>query len=494
VAALIELGFEQKQRIGFTYVMELLSPTSPYGRELLRELRPACPGEEAALRRELQNIAKTLSARPRLEKPYARLEEVFRQVKDIRGSIGRIGGELGEVDLFELKRYLLQLAEIASLFGEINGEAAGYHGIAFEETLPALELLDPEGNRAPAFHVSGRYSPALTAIRNEKREVERQLRDLPIGEASDVFLARRTELAAREQAEEDAVRAFLSRELMPWKEAMRSNADAIGRLDLTIQKAKLAAGHGSCMPEVGGDSIRFTGMTNPQVAHWLADMGRPFTPLSLELRSGATVLTGANMGGKSVVLKTLALNVLLLHCGFFPFAREAACPLFGSLHLVSEDLEAADRGLSSFGGEIIRLEEVLREAEKGRSLILLDELAKGANPAEGSAIVRGICAYLNAQSACTLMATHYDGVAALAGAHYQVAGLRRMDNAALLRKAAGASVEDRVALIAGCMDYGISPAGGENIPMDAVNICRLLGLPEDILNLIEKFYLSAGIP
>ena len=487
---MITIDYEQRGRIGFTYVMDLLAPASAYGRQALRQLCYARPGEEEALCRELQNIAKTLAARPRLEKSYARLTDVFRQVKDIRGSIDGIGGELGEVDLFELKRYLLQLVEIAFLFKEIN-EEAGYHDIAFLDTLPALELLDPEGNRMAAFHVSGRHSPSLTAVRNEKREVEQQLRALPAGQARDALMARRSELAAREQAEEDVVRAFLSRELLPWKDAMLQNAEAIGRLDLTIRKTELAAEYGCCMPEIEsvGAAVRFTEMINPQIEHRLADRGKekPFTPLSLVLRPGATVLTGANMGGKSVALKTLALNVMLIHCGFFPFAREASCPLFDSIHLVSEDLEAADRGLSSFGSEIVRLKEVLREAEKGRALILLDEFAKGTNPAEGGAIARGVCAHLNAQSAYTLLTTHYEGVAALAGSHYQVAGLRRMDIADILRSTAGAPVEDRLALIARCMDYGIFPAaGGERPPADAVNICRLLGLPDDILNLILK--------
>ena len=480
---MITLGFEEKQRIGFAYVMDLLEPASPYGREALRTLRPARCGEEAPLRRELENIAKTLAARPRLEKKYARLDGEFRQLKDIRGSIARIGGELGEVDLFEIKRYLLHLEEIVSLFMEIDKEA-GYHDIAFLDTSPALGLLDPEGNRIAAFHVSGRYSPALTAVRDEKREVERQLRAMSGGEARAALMVERGSLAAREQTEEDAVRAFLSRELLPWREAMRQNAGAIGRLDLTIQKAELAAEYGGCMPEVGGDVLRFTEMTNPQIAHRLVDTGKTFTPLSLSLRSGAAVLTGANMGGKSVAVKTLALNVLLIHCGFYPFAREAAGPLFDGLHLVSEDFytDAADRDLSSFGSEVARLKDALREAEKGRSLILLDEFAKGTNPTEGCAIARAVCAHLNAQSAYTLMTTHYDGVAALAGAHYQTAGLRRADIAALLREAARAPAEDRAALITRCMDYGIFPApAGERLPMDAVNICRLLGLSEEIL-------------
>ena len=485
---MIKLGYEQKRRIGFTHVLDLVCPASPYGEEALRQTRPAYPGQEEQLRRELQNIERTLAAQPRAETAYTRIEQVFTQTKDIRASIARIGGEIGEVDLFEIKRFLLQLAEIAPLFEEVDA-AANYDGVFFGDTAPALELLDPEGSRVATFHISSRYFPVLEDVRTEKKETERKLRAASSDEERTALLKRRSELAAREQQKEDLARAMLSEKLLPWRETLIKNADTIGRLDLLIQKAKLAAKHGGCMPKIGGNEIRFKEMSNPQIADMLAGNGGAFSPLTLELQTGAAVITGANMGGKSVALRTLALNVLLIHYGFYPFALEADCPLFDSIHLVSEDLEAADRGLSSFGGEILRLQEVLIEIGEGRTLVLLDEFARGTNPAEGGTIARGVCAYLNTQNAYTVMTTHYEGVAALADVHYQVAGLRRMKNSSLLSEdAAGTPVEERVAMIAGYMDYGLlRVSAGERLPMDAVNICRLLGLKEEIIKLIDSF-------
>jgi len=349
-------------------------------------------------------------------------------------------------------------------------------------------MLDPDGSGIPSFHIRSDASPTLASIREEKREAERMIRELPDGEERAALIVSRTELSAREQAEEDAVRAQLSNELAPWKQTLLDNTDAIGRLDLTIQKANLSNDYDVCFPEIASGCIRFSDMSNPHVAALLKETGKCFTPLSMELKPGATVLTGANMGGKSVALRTLALNVMLIHYGFFPFSKEASCPLLSSINLLSDDLSASDRNLSSFGSEIVGLLEVLGEIENGESLLLLDEFASGTNPAEGAAIARGVCDYLNGKSAFTVMSTHYEGVAARARAHYQVARLRRLGTGALGgAEIAGKSMAERVAMIADHMDYGISRVSTEECPpTDAINICRMLGLPEDVMNLIDR--------
>ena len=50
-----------------------------------------------------------------------------------------------------------------------------------------------------------------------------------------------------------------------------------------------------------------------------------------QLEQGATVITGANMGGKSVSMKSLTLNLLLAQTGFFAFAKAFSAPLFDSV-------------------------------------------------------------------------------------------------------------------------------------------------------------------
>ncbi|MCL2201623.1 MAG: hypothetical protein FWB75_06620 [Oscillospiraceae bacterium] len=477
------LDHGQKDRIGFTYVMSLIEPASPFGREALRSMKPYAAGQENVLNQELQNIAKTIELLDALGSQYTALEQIFSQTKDIRASIGRIGSDLSEVDMFELKRFVLHLEQISPLFSEIN-DVANYKGLKIQDTDPALSLLDPGGSKVAVFHISSAFSPALADIRSEKKAVELELRDIKGEEAQAVLTARRASLAEREQEEELKVLRWISEKLIPCREALLHNATVIGELDLTIQKAKLATAHKACMPEPGGSLIRFAHMSSPHMESILVEHGRRFTPLSMEINAGATVITGANMGGKSVALKTLALNVMLIHYGFFPFAEQAQCPLLDGMHLVSDDLEAADRGLSSFGGEIVKLQEILSDVETGKTLVLLDEFARGTNPSEGGKIARGVCAYLSKHSAFAVMTTHYEGVSALAGAHYQVAGLRKMHmDQAVAEKMEAVSIEERVSMIAGYMDYGLlRVCTGEKLPEDAINICRLLGLKKEIID------------
>jgi Mismatch repair ATPase (MutS family) len=201
------------------------------------------------------------------------------------------------------------------------------------------------------------------------------------------------------------------------------------------------------------------------------------------------VITGANMGGKSVALKTIALNILLVHCGFFPFAGRASVPLFDGMHIISEDLESIDRGLSSFGGEIVRFNQVAQNMSEGFAFILLDEFARGTNPDEGAAIVQAVTSWLDTKNAVTVLATHYDNVAQLGSAHYQVIGLKDLDVEALRNEIANSHGDVGVELIARHMNYGLYRVEEkQDCPRDALNICRLLGMREDILAMVENNY------
>jgi DNA mismatch repair ATPase MutS len=389
---------------------------------------------------------------------------------------------LDEVELFEIKRFLLQMEELRPLFAALQAEM-GIKGVDFADTRPALELLDPEGTRVASFYLSSRYSPDLAAVRREKQALETALRQ-HTGDAA-ALLMQRQDISAREDRVERAVRAEISQNLGPWREPMLSACDAVGRLDITLRKAELAERYGGVMPEITTDILDFTGMTNPQLADRLAENGGAFTPVSLALARGTTVITGANMGGKSVALRALALNVFCAACGIFPFARAAKVCLFDSIQLLWAETEDSARGLSSFGGEIDRLNGALSAVDRGFSLIILDEFARGTNPDEGAAMARAVARYLDGQPCMCLMATHYDGVAAAASNHYQVVGLSALDLQAL---AAELSLhrESGPALIARHMNYGLFRVEGpQAMPRDALNICRLLGLRPEIMHLAE---------
>ena len=91
-----------------------------------------------------------------------------------------------------------------------------------------------------------------------------------------------------------------------------------------------AVRYGGVMPEITDGPLELTDMMNPELCDLLSEQGRSFVPVSIALDRGATVITGANMGGKSVAMKTVALNVLLMQAGFLVCAKKAKMPLFES--------------------------------------------------------------------------------------------------------------------------------------------------------------------
>ncbi|MBQ1242338.1 MAG: DNA mismatch repair protein MutS [Oscillospiraceae bacterium] len=484
---MIDLTFAQKENIGFQYVLDALRPSSPYGEERVRELRAFERSEKDELLRQLGNVQRMLDGEDTCKTALNKMLRVFMTVKHLRATVKKCAeASLDEIELFTLKVFLLKSAEILPLWQEVQS-VLQLDGVSFEDTTAALDLLDPEGNRVASFFISDNHSPLLRSLRKEKRALEEEIRRLAPGEEKEEKQAKRARVAAEEELEEMRIRKELSFALRPYLDAMAHNMDAIGEIDFTVEKARVARRYGGVMPVFTESSLEMTDMVNPKLSDLLKDRKKSFTPVSLALEKGATVITGANMGGKSVAMKTVALNVLLAHCGFFPFAKAASLPLFDSMYIVSEDLESVDRGLSSFGGEIVRFNEVLRRLEGEFAFVLLDEFARGTNPDEGAAIVQSVTQYLQQQNAISVFATHYDGVVQYAGAHYQVIGLKELDVDALKREMAGLTGDVGVTLIGRHMNYGLYRVEGKaDCPRDALNICRLLGMKNEIVDLIKR--------
>ena len=467
------LTYAQKERIGISYIFDQLRPASPYGMERVRELAPIEVRSE--LLRQLENVRRMLLVPE--DGTLRRMLQTFHGLKMLRPTVQK-GREtdLNEIELFEIKRFLLQSAEILPLWRELQAQWQ-LDGVRLFNTEAALNLLDPHGHRVASFFLEDDSSPLLTALRQEKRELEAALHKAP----SDELQARRSAVAAREEAEEQRLRSELSKNLRPYLSDILENMAAIGEIDLTVEKVRLVRRFGGVYPEISENTLHFAQMRHPKIEN--------FTAISIDLPVGATVITGANMGGKSVALKTLALNVYLIHCGLFPFAEAATCPLFEDLLFLAEDAENMDNGLSSFGGEILRLQDSLQAIGAGFCLVLLDEFARGTNPDEGAALVQGLTEYLNALPVMAVLATHYDKVAQKASAHYQVVGLKNAHGEELADRLRGLDGAGSLKLLQQYMNYGLYPVcDARDCPKDALRICRLLGLDEKILSLVEKNY------
>ena len=450
----MKLDPQLKQDSGYAWVLSRLETASPFGGAMARNPVWFGPGQESELAEELLRVEQALFwDSTHLET----LVHLLSEFHDIRSSFHRHSNvPMDMVELFEVKHFLLRLERLSAAYS-----LSPLSGISITPMEDMLALLDPSGRKLPPFHIEDSFDPALERIRAEKAQVETQLRS----EQSEDLMRRRQDLVRQEDAAELNARRRLTTALLREKERFLNTMDALGQLDLSAAKAKLARKYSCIKPEIGGNSVVLNEMIHPQVSHSLTEKGVAFTPVSAELELGSTVITGANMGGKSVAMKSIVLNLLLLHTGFFVFAQAMSSPLFHAVHLIGADGQSVEQGLSSFGAEVKQLDLVLREEKNRFFFLALDEFARGTNPREGAALARALVSHLNTLHCVALMTTHYDSVADAAKRHYQVAGL---DEHA--RK-----IDYRLVL---------SPPDAP-CPQDALKVCRLLGLDSDLLNVFE---------
>lgn len=472
----MELTRELQENSGLRWVLDQLTPMSPFGRAAARSLHWYGPGQEAELEQELDNVALAL------ELLGADGGAALRGVKrclplfhDIRGSFDRDpGSPFDLVELFEIKHFLVLLEQLIQAYEAIPP----FGGLSFSPLRAQLELMDPEGRRLPAFTIANSYHEELGPLRAKKSALEKAIRAAG-EEEKPALLERRRALAVQEDRLELEVRADLTSKLLAHREEFLSNMDTLGHLDLLLAKAGLARQYGCVRPALSRDGTVFlSGLCHPQVSRELAERDEEFTALDLELSGGCTVITGANMGGKTVSLRAVVLSLLLFQCGYFVFAQSARLPLFHQVALILADNGPGAGGLSSFGREVHLLDKLLRRSGEGRFFLALDEFARGTNPQEGAALARALVRYLGGLDCVSVLTTHYDGVSDAAGAQYQVAGL--------VRELEGDEDDDPRRRIARRMDYHLmrTPPGAP-CPRDALRVCRLLNLAPELTELLQ---------
>ncbi len=148
-----------------------------------------------------------------------------------------------------------------------------------------------------------------------------------------------------------------------------------------------------------------------------AATGSPIIPLDLELAEGGRLLlvSGPNMGGKTVLLKTVGLAVALAHAGLPVLAAEgSAVPILDALQADLGDEQSVDQGLSSFAAHLRALKAMV-EAAGPRTLLLADELGAGTDPEEGAALGRALIEHVAARGAWGVITTHLGSLKRVAG-------------------------------------------------------------------------------
>ncbi|MCU0846985.1 MAG: Smr/MutS family protein [Spirochaetes bacterium] len=196
--------------------------------------------------------------------------------------------------------------------------------------------------------------------------------------------------------------------------AFRQNIAALGRLDFLNAAASYSRATDSHGPEIADEfGIKLISARHP-ILHLM--MPGKVVANDVELRRGhnCLVISGANTGGKTVLLKTIGLCALFAKFGLHaPAAPDSSIGLFDDILADIGDDQSIAQSLSTFSGQVMALNEMLERAGEG-SLVIIDEIMVGTNPRQGAALAQAVLERLIETGAKIIVTTHYSELKELA--------------------------------------------------------------------------------
>ena len=187
---------------------------------------------------------------------------------------------------------------------------------------------------------------------------------------------------------------------------MNENIRLMEKLDFIFSKGKLSMDMDAVEPAINTERRIFL----KDARHPLMDRAHSI-PLQFEIgrQARGVIITGPNTGGKTVAIKTVMLSCMMAQCGLHVACREAdICMNSGYLCDIGDNQDITEN-LSTFSAHIKNVLEVLREVNRD-SLVILDEMGSGTDPAEGMGIAIAILEELRKSGCLFLVTTHYPEV------------------------------------------------------------------------------------
>jgi DNA mismatch repair protein MutS2 len=438
------------------------------------------PQVESALRSaalpppELLDVHDTLIAAHNLHRTLTRLREQFPHLAVIAGRIQPCPEVVTEIDRCLDARGNVR-DDASPELARIRREAR----IAHDRLQDKLQNIISSPKNAPYLQEmlvtqrDGRYVIPLKAdfkgrIRGIVHDVSASGATIFIEPLSVVDLNNTwRELQLAEEQEVNRILVTLSDLIANHADEIVQSVEALADLDLALAKAKYAEAIDAAAPDLVSlreeATVRFLGARHP-----LLDV-ETVVPIEVALddETHVVVITGPNTGGKTVSLKTVGLLTLMAQAGLhIPVEPGSAFSPFETVYADIGDEQSIEQSLSTFSSHLTNILTFIEDAD-AHSLVLLDELGAGTDPAEGAALARALLDHFRECGAMTFVATHYPELKTYAQ---------------LTPGVCNASVEFDAETLSPTYKLSIGLPGRSN----AFAIAQRLGLPRDIVETARK--------
>lgn len=428
-----------EQPCGLKFMIDNLDTHSGYSRRLL--LDTEMPKDKAIVEdnykilKEFYNVVNVKENQNQINT----LQFKLCNLKEIGGTITHLRNKyvLDDIELFEVKHLALLSIDIQQIINKL-----GLNDFVFIPNLEeVVKILDPDGMKIASFYIYDSYSEKLSELRR-KMKAKDEFDEAVFNEMTSI---------------EDEIRAKLSMQLSGFADELEAAQKSLAFIDLNLAKAYQMIKYNLCFPTISDDgTTEYEGLFNPEVKDALEQRNRTFQPVDITFWNKPTLITGANMGGKTVVLKTLTLCQYLFQFGFGIPATKAKIDLKDEIYFCIGDEQSIEKGLSSFAAEMKNIDAVIKASRRGGNILaLIDEPARTTNPKEGTALVSALVKVLEVENMSLVMTTHYD--------------IEPTDSRRLKVK----GFED------GKMNYELIEVKDGEVPHEALNIAESLGIDNE---------------
>ena len=448
---------------GFQYVIDSMELMSAAGRRKMLDTEFST--DAAWLEAEWNRLDEAIGAvrEYKYKKPYIDLRHCLMQLHDLKGTLASLANHtpLNEVELFEVKS-LAQLCRTAT--GAIEGLGMTAM-LPLPSTDEAFALLDPDHTGIANFYIYDSYDPRLAPLRRELSAMQMAGND---PERIAALLAEQNEI-------QNEVCVRLSDKLVPWAPTLSDALEQMAYADLLFAKAELAIAWNLTRPVIG-EHIEYKALVNPRLKQRNEATGLRYQPVDITIGGGVTLITGANMAGKTVLLKSIGSAQMMMQCGFHAPAEKVETILFDGVATSIGDDQDEMNGLSSYAAEIIKISDIVRRCRTEHLLVLIDEPARTTNPTEGKAIVQAVIELMQKVSSATLITTHYG----------QLGGdCRKLRVRGFVEDMSDMPLNPRNINL--FIDYSLTEDSSGEVPHEALRIASILGCDKELIDKASNY-------